>query len=213
MKILSMTRRVSALALFGAVVVLTASCGGSSGSSGGSTAGLPSTATITIPKADRFEPFLLEIAAGGTVTFTNQDTDAHTVVSMPTDPVDFKLLVETGKSVKQTFKVSSAGDEPFIHVFKNLYAVPTPFGPNSSQTEIEDLFDIATRAIQVGGKSFSSAKDIDEDTQYGKRVFAHRVIAAKAAKIDFSGFKPLLTNITNAIKAHHVAVVKPSTTA
>jgi len=106
MKILSITHRVSALALFGAVVVLTASCGGSSGSSGGSTAGLPSTARITIPKADRFEPFLLEIAAGGTVTFTNQDTDAHTVVSMPTDPVDFKLLVETGKSVKQTFSQS-----------------------------------------------------------------------------------------------------------
>src|SRR5438876_8064287 len=103
MKTLSITHRVSALALFGAVVVLTASCGGSSGSSGGSTAGLPSTATITIPKADRFEPFLLEIAAGGTVTFTNQDTDAHTVVSMPTDPVDFKLLVEPGKSAKVTF--------------------------------------------------------------------------------------------------------------
>ncbi len=103
MKILSMTRRVSALALFGAVAVLTASCGGSSGSSGGSAAGLPSSASITIPKADRFEPFLLEIASGGTVTFTNQDADAHTVVSMPTDPVDFKLLVEPGKSVKQTF--------------------------------------------------------------------------------------------------------------
>src|SRR5438552_8303477 len=92
MKILSMTRRVSALALFGAVAVLTASCGGSSGSSGGSSAGLPSAASITIPKADRFEPFLLEIASGGTVTFTNQDADAHTVVSMPTDPVDFKLF-------------------------------------------------------------------------------------------------------------------------
>ena len=103
MKILSMTRRVSALALFGAVAVLTASCGGSSGSSVANTAGLPSSASITIPKADRFEPFLLEIASGGTVTFTNQDADAHTVVSMPTDPVDFKLFVAPGKSVKQTF--------------------------------------------------------------------------------------------------------------
>jgi len=104
MKILWITRRLSALALFGAVAVLTASCGGSSGSpSAGSAAGLPSTASVTIPKADRFEPFLLEIAAGGTVTFTNQDADAHTVVSMPTDPVDFKLLVPSGKSVKLTF--------------------------------------------------------------------------------------------------------------
>ncbi len=104
MKITRVTRRLSALALLGAGAVLIASCGGSSGStSGGTAAVLPSTASITIPKADRFEPFLVEIAAGGTVTFTNQDADAHTVVSMPTDPVDFKLLVTSGKSVKQTF--------------------------------------------------------------------------------------------------------------
>jgi len=104
MKILWITPRVSALALVGALAVLTASCGGSTGSpSSGSAAGLPGTATVTIPKADRFEPFLLEIAQGGTVTFTNQDADAHTVVSMPTDPVDFKLFVGSGTSVKQTF--------------------------------------------------------------------------------------------------------------
>jgi len=104
MRSLSAIRSLQTLTLFGIAAILV-SCGGGSGGSNtsGNAAGLPSTATITIPKADRFEPFLLEIAAGGTVTFTNQDTDAHTVVSMPTDPVDFKLLVETGKSVKQTF--------------------------------------------------------------------------------------------------------------
>jgi len=91
------------LAIVGGVAVL-ASCGGSSSSdSSGTAAGLPSTASVNIPKADRFEPFLLQIAAGGTITFTNQDADAHTVVSMPTDPVDFKLLVPSGKSVKLRF--------------------------------------------------------------------------------------------------------------
>ena len=103
MKILSTTHRVLALALFVSVGILTACGGSSSGSNNGSAAGMPSTATVTIPKADRFEPFLLEIPSGGTVTFTNQDADAHTVVSMPTDPVDFKLLVEPGKSAKLTF--------------------------------------------------------------------------------------------------------------
>jgi RNA-directed DNA polymerase len=119
--------------------------------------------------------------------------------------------VSLRKQVKQTFKVSSDGSEPFVHVLKNVYAVPTPFGANAAPSEIEDLFDNATRAIQVDGKNFSTAKDIDEDTQYGKRVFAHKVIAAKAAKIDFSGFKPLLTNISDAIKAHRAAVIKPAT--
>jgi len=104
MKELSKTHPVAALALFGAIAIL-ASCGGASGASNssGSGASLPSTASVTIPKADRFEPFLVEIAAGGTVTFTNQDSDAHTVVSMPTDPVDFKMLVASGTSVKLTF--------------------------------------------------------------------------------------------------------------
>jgi RNA-directed DNA polymerase len=114
--------------------------------------------------------------------------------------------------VKQTFKVASDGSEPYIHVFKNLYAVPTPFGPSGAATEIEDLFDAATKATQMNGKSFSSAQEIDEDTQYGKRAFANDVIAANASKIDFGGFKPLLTNISAAIKAHRAAVIKPTST-
>ena len=104
MKILLIPHRLAALAMFGTTAIL-ASCGGGSGASNpsGSAAGLLSTAAVTIPQADRFEPFLVEIAAGGTVTFTNHDTDAHTVVSMPTDQVDFKLLVGSGKSVTHTF--------------------------------------------------------------------------------------------------------------
>lgn len=81
-----------------------ASCGSpSSTATSSSGSNLPSKAAVTIPKADRFEPFLLEIGAGGTVTWTNQDADTHTIVSMPTDPVDFKLVVMPGKSVTETF--------------------------------------------------------------------------------------------------------------
>lgn len=101
----SMTaHRISLLALFGAIGIL-AGCGGSASSNtaGSAAASFPTSAKVMIPKADRFEPFLLEIAAGGTVTFTNEDADAHTVVSMPTDPVDFKMLVASGKSVSYTF--------------------------------------------------------------------------------------------------------------
>lgn len=96
------THRGSMVAGLIGVAGLLAACGGSAsgGTSGG---GSPSSATITIPKADRFEPFLLEVASGGKVTWTNQDSDAHTVVSMPTDPVDFKFVVMPGKSVSQTF--------------------------------------------------------------------------------------------------------------
>jgi len=102
---MTITRRLQAFSIAAVLLSLVgilASCGGSTatGSTGGS---LPTHATINIPKADRFEPFLLEIAAGGTVTWTNQDADGHTIVSMPTDPVDFKLLAMSGKSVSETF--------------------------------------------------------------------------------------------------------------
>ncbi len=113
--------------------------------------------------------------------------------------------------IKQAFKVLSDGSEPFVHVFKNLYVVPTPFGPDKAQTEIEDLFDATTKTTKLNGKSFSSG-EVDPETQYGKAAFAEHVIAANASKIDFSGFKPLLTNISAAIKAHQLAVIKPPST-
>ena len=95
------------VALLAAVVIVGAACSSPSTTSSPSTSStsLPSTATVTIPKADRFEPFLLEVAQGARVTFTNRDTDAHTVVSMPSDVVDFKLFVAAGQSVTQTFTV------------------------------------------------------------------------------------------------------------
>lgn len=163
---------------------------------------------------------LLDLGAGGYASLNNFMTSykKETEDFGPglTEPVVVVYDNDSGgpplrKQVKQTFKVTSDGSEPFIHVFKNLYAVPTPFGPNGAQTEIEDLFDAATRGTRLNGKSFSSAKEIDEDTQYSKRAFADNVIAANASKIDFSGFKPLLTNISDAIKAHRTAIIKPPT--
>jgi plastocyanin len=68
-----------------------------------SLAAYPMSATVTIPHADRFEPFVVEVNAGATVTWRNQDTDAHTVVAMPTDPVDFRLTVRSGESASFSF--------------------------------------------------------------------------------------------------------------
>lgn len=81
---------------------LVPNAGGSATSQVAPGAGFSTSANVIIPKADRFEPFLLEVAAGAVVTWTNQDADAHTVVSMPTDPTDFKLVVMPGESVAET---------------------------------------------------------------------------------------------------------------
>lgn len=87
----------------------------------------------------------------------------------------------------------------FIHVIHNLYVVLTPLSAAGTETAIEDLFDIATRQIQVSGKTFNPKNDSDNATEYGKEVFAKKVIQTQKSSIDFNGLKPLLNRIVKAI--------------
>jgi RNA-directed DNA polymerase len=88
----------------------------------------------------------------------------------------------------------------FIHVINNLYVVLTPLAATGGQTAVEDLFPQVTRDEIVDGKSFSTDKEIDRTTQYGKDIFANKVIAAKKGSIDFSGFSVLLNRIVSCIE-------------
>ena len=45
------------------------------------------------------------------------------------------------KTIKDVSKVIFSGTELFVHLIKNLYAVPTPFGAGGAASRIEDLFD------------------------------------------------------------------------
>jgi hypothetical protein len=94
-----------------------------------------------------------------------------------------------------TGKHKPTGKEPFIHVTKNLYVVPTPLGPKGAQTMIEDFFLPVTLAEKLSGKSFDASKDADSSTHYGKAAFARDVIAKNASTIDFSGFDAILDRL------------------
>jgi plastocyanin len=86
-----MTARVALLALV--VVVATAGCGGSG-------AGEPvSTTDVSMAKSYRFDPKVIEVDAGLTVTWTNDDNFTHTVKVDGQD--DHK--VDRGDSVSITF--------------------------------------------------------------------------------------------------------------
>ena len=78
--------------------------------------------------------------------------------------------------------------------------VPTPFGPSSKKTSIEDFFDEATLATQLNGKSFERENDADNQHHYGKAAFARDVVAKNAATIDFGGFQPILERIEAEIR-------------
>jgi len=92
-------------------------------------------------------------------------------------------------------------DAPFIHIVKNLYAVPIPRN-GKSDCKIENLFDAKTRGKVLDGKKFTTENEYDPSKYYGKAVFAEKVIAQHANEINFSGFIPLLENISFAIQEH-----------
>ena len=75
-------------------------------------------------------------------------------------------------TIKNLSKVQPTDDVPFVHVTKNIYAVPTP-GANS---KIEDFFDATTKATAIGGKTFNDGNRFDRDRHYGKKIFAHKVV-------------------------------------
>ena len=73
------------------------------------------------------------------------------------------------------------------------------------ETAIEDLFDEDTRKIQVSGKIFNPKKDSDSATEYGKEIFANKVIRAQKGTIDFNGLRPLLDRIVQAIDHYNAS--------
>jgi RNA-directed DNA polymerase len=105
-------------------------------------------------------------------------------------------------AINDVSKVKSTRAEAFMHVVRNLYAVPTPLQSGVTSSKVEDFFDSRIKATVIEGKSFHEGNSFDTHKHYGKKVFAHMVIRPNADKVDFSGFRPLLQNIFHAITAH-----------
>jgi hypothetical protein len=110
-------------------------------------------------------------------------------------------------AIKDLTKASPTGTEQFIHVFRNMYALPTPNVGGATESKIEDFFDATTKATIIVGKTFNDGNDADPTKHYGKKVFAHKVIGPKADIIDFTGFRPLLTNLVAAINKHKASTL------
>ncbi len=110
-------------------------------------------------------------------------------------------------AIKEATKVMPTGSEPFVHIIKNLYAVPTPLIGPATSSKIEDFFDASIKATVIDGKTLNTSVGFDKDKHYSKKVFAHKVVRPKADTIDFTDFRPLLTNLSAAINKHKASVV------
>lgn len=131
----------------------------------------------------------------------------HFVAPGLTQPVVLVIDNDSGAAavynvIEEITKKKPSRTEPFIHVTGNLYVVATPLGPNSAPSKMEDFFDAAIKSTIVEGKKFDDSNNTDSATQYGKTVFAYKVVKAQADTIDFSGFAPILDRIVAVVEEH-----------
>ena len=102
--------------------------------------------------------------------------------------------------------MSTTTTDPFYHLGLNLYLVKVPEGAPPVDRDIESLFDPALLKTVLGGNTFNPKKEHVNHTEYGKVVFAEKVVRASAGTIDFSGFEDLLTRIEDVLK-HYSALL------
>lgn len=98
--------------------------------------------------------------------------------------------------------VNFQSSAPFFHVTDNLYLVKTPELGAAGASCIENLFELSLLETELEGMKFNLKKDHGADGEYGKLIFAEKVVRPNAGTIDFTGFVPLLERIV-AVMDHY----------
>ena len=111
------------------LMVLAAGCSGPPATSASAPIGVRAVSTlqVTIPGADRFSPFITVVRHGAEVTFHNGDTDAHSVTSIPGDPVSFDKVLQPGESWTLTLNVQGS--------YRYYCAIHARYDPATGQVE------------------------------------------------------------------------------
>lgn len=68
------------------------------------------TDTVTIPDEWVFEPEVIKIAQGTTVTWINNGAQAHTVTFRQDEPIDFHVELLPGEQTRRTFTQTGTFD-------------------------------------------------------------------------------------------------------
>lgn len=121
-----------------------------------------------------------------------------------TNPVIF--ITDNDNAAKEVFRKVAAfskkkcdGSSSTYHIFDNLFLVPIP-RVGGKDTVIEQLFSPELLSAELDGKKFNALGKIKSDSEFGKKVFAERIVRPNCEKIDFSRFRPLLDTISSVIK-------------
>ena len=82
-------------------------------------------------------------------------------------------------------------DKLFYRYEDNLFIT---FVSNNNNFPIEKLFDSKVLNYKIGGKKLNLNSKINPDIEYGKIIFAEKVIRENQANIDFSNFQSIFDN-------------------
>ena len=115
-------------------------------------------------------------------------------------------------TILENYKISIdfKSSEEFFHLTENLYLVKTPETGKNGKSCIESLFQSSLLETEIEGKKFNPRKDLDPETEYGKAMFADKIVRLNTDNVDFKGFKPLLERIVSVI-THYSARLNPVT--
>jgi len=166
--------------------------------------------SVTLFKYSKTTARILGLGGGtGDIkNFLNILRDKYKGISAPSMDKPVIFIIDNDEGAKEIYstlntitksKVANR-DSEFVHVFENIYIVPTPLKPDGKDTMIEDFFEESVTNTKLGEKVFNpSNKRINYKTEYSKNHFAEYVIKKNEDKINFSGFKELLTRIDQVI--------------
>lgn len=114
------------------------------------------------------------------------------------------IIVDNDDAGRRVFNLSSLTSlRDFVKfISPNLYVVMLP-PQTTGDCQIEDYFDDSIKVFE--GKTFNPDNKGCSSTQFGKSIFATKVVLRQKANIDFSKFEPLLREIDTIIKNHNTS--------
>ena len=119
------------------------------------------------------------------------------------NPVIILIDDDSGsEAIKKVWKEHDS-TKPFSHYAANLYVAHVPHRRDHEETAIEDLFDKKALETKIDGKTFKRKEPIDTNTEYGKIIFAEKVIKANQNAINFDGFKGILDRFKRVIEDYN----------
>lgn len=112
------------------------------------------------------------------------------------------------KEIKKKIKKEDA-TKPFSLYVENLYVVHLPTPDGGEDVAIEDLFEKKVLEMKVDGKSFNRKAKINPKTEYGKIVFAEKVVKPNQDKINFDGFKEVFNRLKGVASDYSGKIAEP----